>query len=134
LWRPLRLGHYWVQALFSAHAVAVYDISDLSNMREVSCLTFDDKQKPHWMAQDETEHRIVMNSGEYGEHRVSMVNFDPQTGKLTLDEKFRDPGNDRRESVWTANRGRTVFRGTRIRTEPFFRGQAWPRNSPPGAN
>jgi hypothetical protein len=92
---PLRLSHYWVQALFSAHAVAAYDISDLNNVHEVSRLTFDDKQMPHWMAADETQHRIVMNSGEYGEHRIFMLNFDPQMGKLTLDESFRDPGSNR---------------------------------------
>ena len=35
-----------------------------------------------------------MNSGEYGEHRIFLLNFDPQTGNLSLDEKFRDPGSD----------------------------------------
>jgi hypothetical protein len=31
---PLRIGHYWVQTLSSAHALAAYDISDLDHMRE----------------------------------------------------------------------------------------------------
>jgi hypothetical protein len=92
---PLRLGHYWVQTLFSKHAVAVYDISDLDHIREVSHLTFDDKQSPHWLAVDENGRRIILNSGEYGEHRMFMLNFDPQTGALKLDDRFRDPGSDR---------------------------------------
>jgi hypothetical protein len=91
---PLRLGHYWIQSLSSVHAVAAYDISDLSHIREVSRVTFDEKQKPHWISADETGHRIVVNSGEYADHRLFIVNFEPQTGALTLDKKFRDPGSD----------------------------------------
>jgi hypothetical protein len=91
---PLRIGHYWVQTLVSAHALAAYDISDLGNLREVSRVTFDEKQRPHWIAADEDGRRIVLNSGEYGEHRLFMVNFDPKTGALTLDERFRDGGSE----------------------------------------
>jgi hypothetical protein len=94
---PLRIGHYWVQTLFSAHALAAYDISDPIHMREVSRVTFDEKQKPHWISSDEDEggRRIVVNSGEYGEHRLFIVNFDPQSGALTLDTHFRDAASER---------------------------------------
>lgn len=92
---PLRLGHYWVQTLFTQHAVASYDIADLEHIREVSRVTFDEKQKPHWLAVDPEGRRIVMNSGEYGEHRVFMLNFDPVTGGLTLDTRFRDAGSEK---------------------------------------
>jgi hypothetical protein len=92
---PLRLGHYWVQTLFSAHALAAYDISDLDHIREVSRITLDEKQKPHWISADAESRRIVLNSGEYGEHRLYIVNFDPQNGAMTLDQHFRDPGSDR---------------------------------------
>ena len=27
---PLRISHYWIQTVFSAHALATYDISDLN--------------------------------------------------------------------------------------------------------
>src|SRR5262249_15505801 len=90
---PLRLGHYWVQTLFSRHALASYDISDLAHIREVSRIKFDQKQKPHWIAADEDGHRIILNSGEYGEHRLYMINFNPETGALALDGNFRDPGS-----------------------------------------
>ncbi len=92
---PLRIGHYWIQTLSSMHAVASYDISDLSHISEVSRLTLDEKQKPHWISADPEGRRIVLNSGEYGEHRLFLVNFNPQTGSLTLDTRFRDPGSER---------------------------------------
>lgn len=37
----------------------------------------------------------MINSGEYAEHRLFIANFDPQTGALSVDEKFRDRGSDR---------------------------------------
>jgi hypothetical protein len=92
---PLRIGHYWVQTLFTAHAVAVYDLSNLSNVREVARVMFDDQQKPHWIAADPNGRRIVLNSGEYGEHRIFMLDFNPRTGALTLDSRFRDAASDR---------------------------------------
>jgi len=92
---PLRISHYWIQTLFSAHALATYDISDLAHIREVSRVTFDEKQTPHWIATDEGGRRIVLNSGEYGDHRLFIVSFDPQTGALTLDGRFRDAGSER---------------------------------------
>ena len=92
---PLLIGHYWVQTLESNHAVAVYDISDPQHLKEVSRVPFDDKTLPHWLSSAPDGHRIVMNSGEYGEHRIYMLTFDPDTGKLALDEHFRDQGSDR---------------------------------------
>ncbi len=92
---PLLIGHYWVQTLKTLHAVAVYDISDRRHWREVSRVTFDDKQQPHWLSASVDGRRIVAHSGEYGEHRIYLLNFDRNTGKLSLDEKFRDPGSDR---------------------------------------
>ena len=92
---PLRLGHYWVAALFSEHALAAYDLADPAHPREVSRLKFDDQTKPHWISADPSGRRIVLNSGEYGEHRLYIVNFDAATGALKLDEKFRDPGSER---------------------------------------
>jgi hypothetical protein len=92
---PVRLGHYWIQTLSTAHALAAYDISDLNRIREVSRVTFDEKQEPHWIAADPSGRRIVLNSGEYADHRLYIVNFDPQTGALALDSHFRDPGSDK---------------------------------------
>lgn len=90
---PLRIGHYWIQTLSSRHALASYDITDLGKIREISRVTFNDKQKPHWISADADNRRIVLNSGEYGEHRLYIVNFDPASGALKLEERFRDRGS-----------------------------------------
>lgn len=92
---PLRIGGFWIQTLSSAHALASYDLSDPSRLPEVSRLTFDEKQKPHWVSSDQNGGRIVMNSGENAEHRLFMLNFDKRTGRLELDTRFRDPGSER---------------------------------------
>jgi hypothetical protein len=88
---PTRIGNYWVQTLFSKHAVVVYDLRT-PELKEVSRVTFNDKQKPHWVSADTTGTRIILNSGEYGEHRLYMLGFDPRSGTLRLDDRFRDPG------------------------------------------
>lgn len=91
---PLQIGRYWIQTLSTAKALAVYDISDLTYIREVSRLKLNDKQFPHWISADIDNRRILLNSGEYGEHRLYMVRFNPETGALQLDDKFRDVGSD----------------------------------------
>lgn len=91
---PLQIGHYWIQTLATAKALAAYDISDLAHIREVSRVKLNDKQYPHWVAADLGNRRILLNSGEYGEHRLYVVNFDRESGGLKLDEKFRDAGSD----------------------------------------
>jgi hypothetical protein len=91
---PLRLGHYWIATMFDKHAVAVYDLNTL-DLKEVARITLDEQQKPHWLSPDASGRRIVLNSGEYGEHRLYVLDFDPSTGALKLDEKFRDASSDR---------------------------------------
>jgi WD40 repeat protein len=89
---PLRIGRYWVGTLFDKHAVAVYDLNT-PDVKEVSRVTLDDKQRPHWLSADATGKRIVLNSGEYGEHRLYLLDFDATTGALKVDENFRDAGS-----------------------------------------
>lgn len=92
---PIATGHWWLQTVPEAHGVVALDISDPARPKEVSRVTLDEKQKPHWIALEPGGGRIVINSGEYGEHRFFIANFDQKTGALTLDEKFRDAGSDR---------------------------------------
>jgi hypothetical protein len=91
---PLQIGQYWIQTLSTAKAVAAYDISDLAHIREVSRVKLNGKQFPHWLSADAAGRRMLLNSGEYGEHRMYILNFDPEKGSLSVDEKFRDPGSD----------------------------------------
>jgi len=92
---PLVTGHWWLQTVPAAHAVVVLNITDPEHPKEVSRLTLDDKQGPHWIAFEPGGRRMVINSGEYAEHRVFIANFDPRTGALSLDGRFRDRGSDR---------------------------------------
>ena len=91
---PVRIGHYWVATFSDKHAVAVYDLNT-PDVKEVSRVTLDDKQKPHWLSPDASGRRLVINSGEHGDHRIFMFDFDPATGALKIDDKFRDAGSDR---------------------------------------
>jgi len=60
----------------------------------VSSVSVGDDEKPHWIAIDATGRRIVMNSGGYAKgNRLYILNFDPATGALSMDEHFRDPGS-----------------------------------------
>ncbi|HSA92493.1 MAG TPA: hypothetical protein VLE48_05730 [Terriglobales bacterium] len=93
---PLRIGHWWLATVPETHSLTVLDISDPEHPREVSRVTFDASNEPHWMAADPTGTRIVLNAGEYTpDHRLYIVNFDPKTGTAKLDERFRDAGSDR---------------------------------------
>ena len=65
------------------------------NLDPGSRVTLDAGQQPHWVALDLSGTRIVLNSDEQGpDHRLFIVNFDPNTGAAKLDERFRDGGSD----------------------------------------
>jgi len=77
------------------HTHSFLDISDLANVREVSRITFDDKQWPplEYLPM-QIGAGLVVDSGGYGANMIFIVNFDPKTGSLVLDEHFRDPGSN----------------------------------------
>jgi hypothetical protein len=69
-------------------------VSDAEHPREVSAVTFDKGEAPHWISMDRTGRRVVLNSGGYGaRNRLYVVAFDPSSGRLSLDERFRDAGS-----------------------------------------
>jgi hypothetical protein len=46
------------------------------------------------MAIDHAGRRLVVNSGGYSKgDRLFIVNFDPQSGALSVDRRFKDPGD-----------------------------------------
>lgn len=91
---PVLTGHYWLQPVPETHALVALDISDPENPREVSSVTFGDDENPHWIAIDPSGRRVVLNSGGKG-NRLFLVNFDPESGKLAIDETFHDPDDPR---------------------------------------
>jgi len=93
---PVLTSHYWLQPVPDAHALVVLDIADPEHPREVSSLSLGDDEQPHWIAIDGSGRRVVLNSGGGGtSNRLFVINFDPATGALSLDERFRDAGSTR---------------------------------------
>jgi hypothetical protein len=93
---PVLASHYWLQTVPDAHALVSLDIADPEHPREVATLKLGDDEQPHWMAIDATGRRIAMNSAGAGTgNRLFVIDFDPASGALTLDERFRDAGATR---------------------------------------
>jgi hypothetical protein len=94
---PVLAGHYWLQPVPAREGIVALDISDPEKPREVSSLKVGDGEAPHWIAIDPSGRRVVLNSGGYAprSNRLFMIHFDPQTGKLSLDEDFRDSDDGR---------------------------------------
>ena len=92
---PVRAGHFWIQPVPDVHAVVSMDISDPMHPREVSRIKLNDDEFPHWLSMDYTGRRLVLNSGGGGKsNRLYVADFNPATGTLAMDEKFRDKGSD----------------------------------------
>lgn len=86
---PAVVGRYWVQTVPAIHALVVLDMQDPAKPHEVSRVIVGEDYNPHWIVAEPSGRRLVMTS--YGP-RVLMFDFDPETGRITLDEDFRDPG------------------------------------------
>lgn len=90
---PIVLGNFWVQAVPPLRQVVALDASDPERPRPVSSLQLDARQWPHWLAIDPGSNRIVVVNAGTGETRIWMLVIDSRTGKLAIDESFRDPGS-----------------------------------------
>lgn len=116
---PILTGHYWLQTAADAHALIALDMADPERPRETSIVRFGDDERPHWIALDPTGRRIVLNSGGYSTgNRLFLIDFDPATGELAIDERFRDAngtraGIDLTTQAWPHGfRGRAAPHGT----------------------
>ena len=89
---PVVVGHYYLVTVPAWHAVVSLDISDPSAPREVSRVALGAGDIPHWIAVSPNQRRVVVTG--YGDlrNRVMMLRFDPLTGALTLDQRFRERG------------------------------------------
>jgi hypothetical protein len=113
---PLLAGHFWLQPVPDVHALVVMDVADALHPREVSRLKLGDDELPHWISMDPTGRRIVLNSGGYGKsERLYIINFNPSTGAVALDDKFRDKGSD---TPGISMRGRTWPHGFVAKASP----------------
>jgi len=97
---PVVVGRYWIQAVSALRRVVALDVSNPKKPFEISRVQFDERQAPHWLALDESSHRIVVaNASAESEARLWMLRMDPTSGLLSVDDTFHDPGNDRRPGV-----------------------------------
>ena len=116
---PVLTGHYWLQTVPDAHALVALDITDAEHPREVSTLKLGDDEQPHWLAIDRTGRRLVLSSAGAGTgNRLFVIQLDPATGALTLDERFRDAGASR-----------PGVRMSEKRWPHGFTGTAWPHGT-----
>ena len=90
---PVVAGRYWVATDTSIPGLVSLDMSNPREPREVSRLVLGKGEQPHWISLAPDGERIVVSGGKEAlETRVLMVRIDRRTGKLKLDERFRDKG------------------------------------------
>jgi len=93
---PILTGHYWLQTVPAAHALVALDITDPVHPHQAGSVSFGPDERPHWVAIDPTGRRLVVNSGGYAKsNRLFIVNFDPASGALAIDDRFHDAGDPR---------------------------------------
>lgn len=90
---PVIIGKFLVQPVPAINGLIAVDISDPHNVKEASRLSFDHSfHMPHWLAADETGRIVVTGMHDSW---VLIAKLDRNTGKLSLDEKFRDLGAEK---------------------------------------
>jgi hypothetical protein len=89
---PVIAGDYYMVTVPAWSAVVSLDISDPANPREVSRITLDSTDVPHWISLSPDRRRVVLTGYGTLENRVLILQFDPETGALALDERFHEPG------------------------------------------
>lgn len=89
---PVIAGHYYLVTVPAYSAVVSLDISDPSKPREVSRVTLNEKDIPHWLSISPNHQRVVVTGYGAMESKVVLLNFDEATGKLSMETRFRDEG------------------------------------------
>lgn len=82
------VGNYWIQAVAALPGVMVLDLTDPTSPREVSRLVLDATRfpSPHWLSVDRDGTRLALTGmGPW----LAMARFDPATGAIALDERFK---------------------------------------------
>lgn len=89
---PVIAGHYYLVTVPAWNAVVSLDISNPAAPREVGRVTLGPKDVPHWIAIAPDHRRVVITGYEGLKHRVMIARFDSTTGRLALDDRFREDG------------------------------------------
>jgi len=89
---PVVSGHYYFITVPAWSAVVSLDIRTPSAPREVSRLTLGETDVPHWIAIAPDRRRIVITGYKGLTHRALIARVDQATGRLSLDDRFREEG------------------------------------------
>ena len=92
---PVIAGKFMLMPIAYGHRYATLDISNPDHPVEVASVAMDSTFYPHWIARDPSSNRVVVTDQGDGPPMVMIGHFDPVTGKLAWDEKFRDAGASR---------------------------------------
>ncbi|HEU4955738.1 MAG TPA: hypothetical protein VFT28_14225 [Gemmatimonadales bacterium] len=89
---PVVAGHYYLVTVPAWSAVVSLDISDPAAPREVGRVTLGPEDVPHWISMSQDRRRVVVTGYGAMKHRVVIARFDSASGRLSLDDRFREPG------------------------------------------
>lgn len=89
---PVVAGHYYLVTVPAWSAVVSLDISDPTRPREVSRVSLGPDDVPHWISISPDQRRVVVTGYNGMQHRVLIARFDPATGQLAWDTRFREEG------------------------------------------
>ena len=88
---PVISGHYWLQPVPERTRWSRSTSRSRAPARSLR-VSFGDDEGPHWAAIDPSGRRVVVNSAGSRPNRLYIVDVDPATGALSLDQRFRDAG------------------------------------------
>jgi hypothetical protein len=102
---PVIAGRYYLVTVPAWSAVVSLDVGDFAAPREVSRVTLKPDDVPHWIAISPDQRRVVITGYQGMQHRVVMARFDPASGQLSMDDRFREegaarPGFDMANKSW----------------------------------
>ena len=90
---PVAAGNYWVATVPDSNALVSLDVSNPLKPVEVSRLTLEKTDKPHWISLEPNGRRIVISGGGGTlASRLLIADIDTKTGKLTLHRTFKEKG------------------------------------------
>jgi len=86
-------GNLMVMPIAYGHKFVTLDISNPAKPVQLASFATDSTFFPHWLSGDPGGDRLVMTDQGDGSPRIMIAKLDRSTGKITWDEKFRDPGS-----------------------------------------
>lgn len=99
------VGDFVIQTVPAIGGLVSFDFSDPADPAEADRIVFGPGLHPHWISSSSDGRRIVVSGYRALSGRLLIVNFDPDSGRMTLDKRFTDkdsimPGVSFRRDHW----------------------------------